>query len=183
MISGYYGGQYISNFNRFAKLYRVMIQAEPDRRVTPESLNHLYVRTGEGEMAPIGQFARLTKTYVPRSLNRFNLYGSIAVNGAAAEGYSSGDAIRVIDEVADETLPKGYSYEFGGITREESQSTGNTVLIFAICFVLVYLILSALYESFPFPLRWCWHCLSASLVVPCLLSSWGWRTTSICRPD
>ncbi len=85
--------------------------------------------------------------------------------------------------VADETLPKGYSYEFGGITREESQSTGNTVLIFAICFVLVYLILSALYESFPFPLRWCWHCLSASLVVPCLLSSWGWRTTSICRPD
>lgn len=153
VISGYYGGQYISNFNRFAKLYRVMIQAEPDRRVTPESLNHLYVRTGEGEMAPIGQFARLTKTYVPQSLNRFNLYGSIAVNGAAAEGYSSGDAIRVIDEVADETLPKGYSYEFGGITREESQSTGNTVLIFAICFVLVYLILSALYESFPFPLR------------------------------
>ena len=151
VISGYYGGQYISNFNRFAKLYRVMIQAEPDRRVTPESLNHLYVRTGEGEMAPIGQFARLTKTYVPRSLNRFNLYGSIAVNGAAAEGYSSGDAIRVIDEVADETLPKGYSYEFGGITREESQSTGNTVLIFAICFVLVYLILSALYESFLVP--------------------------------
>ena len=151
-ISGYYGGQYVSNFNRFSKLYRVMIQADPSYRVTPESLNHIYVRTSNGEMAPVGQFARLTKTYGPQSLNRFNLYGSIAVNGAAADGYSSGDAIRAIGETAAAALPKGYSYEFGGITREESTSTSNTVVIFAICFVLVYLILSALYESFLIPL-------------------------------
>lgn len=150
-VSGYYGGQYVSNFNRFSKLYRVMIQAEPDTRVTPESLNHLYVRTGNGEMAPISQFARLTKTYGSQSLNRFNLYGSIAVNGSAADGYSSGDAIRAIGEAASTALPKGYTYEFGGITREESQSSSNTVIIFAICFVLVYLILSALYESFLIP--------------------------------
>ena len=103
-------------------------------------------------MAPIGQFVRLTKTYGPQSLNRFNLYTSIAVNGAAADGYSSGDAIRAIGETAATALPKGYSYEFGGITREESTSTSNTVMIFAICFVLVYLILSALYESFFIPL-------------------------------
>ncbi|MCD8276309.1 MAG: efflux RND transporter permease subunit [Alistipes sp.] len=150
-ISGYYGGQYVSNFNRFSKLYRVMIQAEPDSRVTPESLNHLFVRTGDGEMASIGQFARVTKTYGPQSLNRFNLYGSIAVNGAASEGYSSGDAIRAIEEATTDVLPKGYTYEFGGITREESGSSSNTVVIFGICFVLVYLILSALYESFLIP--------------------------------
>ena len=151
-ISGYYGGQYVSNFNRFSKLYRVMIQADPSYRVTPVSMNHLYIRTSGGEMAPIGQFVRLTKTYGPQSLNRFNLYTSIAVNGAAADGYSSGDAIRAIGETAATALPKGYSYEFGGITREESTSTSNTVMIFAICFVLVYLILSALYESFFIPL-------------------------------
>lgn len=151
-LSGYYGGQYVSNFNRFSKLYRVMIQADPAYRVTPESLNHIYVRTSGGEMAPVSQFAQLTKTYGPQSLNRFNLYGSIAVNGSAADGYSSGDAIRAISETAMTSLPKGYGYEFGGITREESTSTSNTVMIFVICFVLVYLILSALYESFLIPL-------------------------------
>lgn len=150
-VSGYYGGQYISNFNRFSKLYRVMIQAEPNARVTTESLNHLYVRTSNGEMSPVGQFARLTKTYGPQSLNRFNLYGSIAVNGSAAEGYSSGDAIRAVGKTAASSLPKGYSYEFGGITREESQSSSNTAIIFGICFILVYLILCALYESFLIP--------------------------------
>lgn len=151
-VSGYYGGLYVSNFNRFSKLYRVMIQAEPDSRVSPESLNHIYVRTGNGGMAPVSQFARLAKTYGPQSLNRFNLYGSIAVNGSAADGYSSGDAIRAVGEVAASVLPKGYAYEFGGITREESQSGSNTAIIFAICFILVYLILSALYESFLIPL-------------------------------
>ena len=151
-VSGYYGGLYVSNFNRFSKIYRVMIQAEPDSRVSPESLNHIYVRTGNGGMAPVSQFARLAKTYGPQSLNRFNLYGSIAVNGSAADGYSSGDAIRAVGEVAASVLPKGYAYEFGGITREESQSGSNTAIIFAICFILVYLILSALYESFLIPL-------------------------------
>lgn len=150
-VSGYYGGQYVSNFNRFSKLYRVMIQAEPDYRVTPESLNHLYVRIGNGEMAPVGQFCKLTKTYGPQSLNRFNLYGSIAVNGAAEEGYSSGDVIRAIKEAATVALPKGYDYEFGGLTREENSSSSNTIIIFGICFILVYLILSALYESFLIP--------------------------------
>ncbi len=151
-MSGYYGGQYISNFNRFSKLYRVMIQADPSYRVTPNSLEHIYVRTSAGEMAPISQFAQITKTYGTQSLNRFNLYSSISVNGAAAEGYSSGDAIRAIGETSEVALPKGYGYEYGGITREESTSTSNTAMIFIICFVLVYLILSALYESFLIPL-------------------------------
>ena len=150
-VSGYYGGQYISNFNRFSKLYRVMIQAAPSYRVTPESMNHLFVRTGNGEMSPISQFAKLTKTYGPQTLNRFNLYNSIALNGAATGSYSSGDAIRTINEVAQNILPKGYTFEFGGITREESNSSNNTILIFSICFILVYLILSALYESFLIP--------------------------------
>lgn len=150
-LSGYYGGQYVSNFNRFSKLYRVMIQAEPDARVTTESLNHIYVRTSGGDMAPVSQFASMTKTYGPQSIPRFNLYGSISVTGTAAEGYSSGDAIRVIKETAATSLPQGYGYDFGGVTREESRSSSNTIVIFAICFVLVYLILSALYESFLIP--------------------------------
>lgn len=151
-ISGYYGGGYISNFNRFSKLYRVMIQGEPTQRITPESLKHIFVRTGDGEMAPASQFAKLTKTYGPQTLNRLNLYGSIVISGGAADGYSTGDVIKAIDEVASQVLPKGYAYEFGGLSREESGSKSNTLIIFAICFVLVFLILSALYESFTIPL-------------------------------
>ena len=158
-LAGYYGGGYVSNFNRFSKLYRVMIQATPDSRVTPESLNHIYVRVGE-EMTPLSQFVKLTKTYGPQDLSRFNLYNSIAVNGMAAEGYSSGDALNAIHETAAEVLPRNYGYEFGGIAREESKTTSNVAIIFAICIVLVYLILCGLYESFFIP-------LAIILSVPC----------------
>ncbi len=158
-LAGYYGGGYVSNFNRFSKLYRVMIQAEPDSRVTPESLNHIYTRVGE-EMTPLSQFVKLTKTYGPQDLSRFNLYNSIAVNGTPAAGYSSGDALKAIRETAAEMLPRNYGYEFGGISREESKTTNNVVIIFVICLVLVYLILCGLYESFFIP-------LAIILSVPC----------------
>ena len=150
-LSGYYGGGYVSNFNRFSKLYRVMIQADPSTRVTSESLNHFYVRVGD-EMAPLSQFVRLTKTYGPQSLNRFNLYNSIAVSGTPAQGYSSGDALNAVKETAEQVLPKGYGYEYGGISREESKTGSNVVIIFAVCIVLVYLILSGMYESLILPL-------------------------------
>lgn len=149
-LSGYYGGQYVSNINRFSKMYRVMIQAAPEFRMNTESLHNVYVRVNN-EMAPISQFVTLTKVYGAESLSRFNMFNSIAVNGTPAEGYSSGDAIRAIREVAETSLPKGYGFDFGGITREESQDSSNTILIFGICILLVYLILSALYESFLIP--------------------------------
>lgn len=146
-LSGYYGGIYASNFNRFTKLYRVMIQAAPEYRLDKESLKNIYVRTESGEMAPINQFVSLKKVYGPESMTRFNLFSSIAVNGSAADGYSSGDAIKAIKEVADEVLPTGYGYDFGGITREEASSGSNTVVIFGICLLLIYFVLCALYES------------------------------------
>lgn len=150
-LSGYLGGQYVSNFNRFSKVYRVMIQAEPDQRVTPESLNGMFVRNASGHMAPIGNFVELTKTFGPQSLNRMNLYGSITISGTAAEGYSTGEMLKAVAEVAAESLPDGFGYEFGGLSREESESSGNTMVVFGICFMLVLLILSALYESFFIP--------------------------------
>ena len=150
-LADYYGGGYISNFNRFSKLYRVMIQASPEYRVTPESLDRIYVRVGE-DMAPLSQFVTLTKTYGPQGLDRFNLYNSITLNGSAAIDYSSGDALHAIEETAQKFLPRNYGYEFGGISREESGTKNNTIIIFALCLVLVYLILSALYESFWLPL-------------------------------
>lgn len=150
-LAGYYGGGYVSNFNRFSKLYRVMIQASPDYRVTPESLHHIYVRVGD-QMTPLSQFVRLSKTYGPQDLTRFNLYNSIAINGIPAAGYSSGDALNTIRETADAVLPQNYGYEFGGIAREESKTTNNVAIIFAVCIVLVYLILCGLYESFFIPL-------------------------------
>ena len=116
-LSDYYGGSYVSNFNRFSKLYRVQIQASPEYRVTPESLNHIYVRVGD-EMTPLAQFVRLTKTYGPQDVSRFNLYNSIPVSGTPAKGYSSGDALRAIQETAEQVLPANYGYEFGGISRE-----------------------------------------------------------------
>ena len=150
-ISGYYSGSYASNFNRFTRLYRVMTQAEPDSRVTPESFNNIYVRVGNGDMAPVTRFARLTKTKGPQNLDRFNLFNAISISGTPAAGYSSGDAIKAIKEVASKVLPRNYGYEFGGITREESQTTNNTIIIFAVCIVLVYLVMSSLYDSFILP--------------------------------
>lgn len=149
-LSGYYSGAYVSNFNRFSKLYRVMIQASPDYRVDVESLDRIMTRTPSG-MAPLSNFVTITKGYGPESVSRFNLYSSMGINGEAAPGYSSGDAIRAVRETAGEVLPKGYGYEFSGISREESETTNNTVLIFLFCFVFVYLILCGLYESFLVP--------------------------------
>lgn len=151
VLSGFIGGNYSSNFNRFSKLYRVMVQAKADYRLDKDALNNMFVRTGDGEMAPVGQFITLTKVYGAETLNRFNLYSSIAVNGMPADGYSTGDAINAIAEVAKQTLPVGYGYEFAGMTREEAE-TNNTVIAFAICIIFVYLILCALYESLFIPL-------------------------------
>lgn len=159
-LSGYYGGQYVSNINRFSKMYYVTIQADPKYRLDTESLNNVFVRMQNGEMAPLSQFVNLTRVYSSEVLNRFNLYNSIAVTGMAADGYSSGDAINAIREVAAQVLPKGYGYEFDGITREEAQTGSNTAIIFGICILLIYLILSALYESFLVP-------FAVILSVPC----------------
>ena len=159
-LSGYYGGQYASNINRFSKMYYVTLQADPKYRLDTESFNNVFVRTQSGEMAPLSEFIKLTKVYSSETLNRFNLYSSIAVTGMAADGYSSGDAIKTIQEVAAQVLPKGYGYEFDGITREEAQTGSNTAIIFGICILLIYLILSALYESFLVP-------FAVILSVPC----------------
>lgn len=149
-IGGYYGGQYVSDINRFSKVYRVMIQADPKDRRDIESLDNVYVRVG-GEMAPVSQFVTLEKIYGPETLNRFNMESSIAVNGDAAEGYSSGDAIRAIKETAEKVLPRGYSYEFSDLTREEESTSSNAVVVYGICFLLIYLLLAALYESYLIP--------------------------------
>ena len=151
-LSGYYGGQYVSNFNRFSKVYKVMIQADPQYRLDEASLHNAFVRMGSGEMAPLSQFVTLTRSYGAESLSRFNMFNSIAVNAMPADGYSTGDAIRAVQETAATALPKGYGYDFGGITREESQQSSNTLVIFGICILMIYLILSALYESFLVPL-------------------------------
>ena len=151
-LSGYVGGTYASNFVRFTKLYRVMVQASPEYRLDTESLNNIFVRTSSGEMSPISQYLTLTRVYGSETLSRFNLFPSIQVGGTAAEGYSSGQAIDAIREVAAEVLPEGYGYEFGGMTREEASSQNTTALVFVICIVFIYLILCALYESLFIPL-------------------------------
>ena len=159
-LSGYYGGQYVSNFNRFSKVYRVMIQADPMFRLDETSLDNAFVRMSNGEMAPLSQFVTLTRSYGAESLSRFNMYNSIAVNAMPADGYSTGDAIKAVQETAEQSLPKGYGYDYGGITREENQQSGTTMIIFGICFLMIYLILSALYESFIIP-------FAVLLSVPC----------------
>lgn len=149
VISGYYGGIYASNIIRFSKVYRVIIQADPEYRLDPGSLDNIYFRNGD-QMAPVSQYVTLTKTYGPESLSRFNLFNCISANVTIADGYSSGDVIAAIGEVAEETLPEGYGYEFGSSSREQSQSD-NTVYILVVCVVLIYLLLCSLYESFFVP--------------------------------
>lgn len=149
-IGGYYGGQYVSDVNRFSKVYRVMIQADPKDRKDVASLDNVYVRVN-GEMAPVSQFITLEKIYGPETLNRFNMDNSIAVNGEAAEGYSSGDAIRAIKETAERVLPRGYGFEFSDLTREEEGTSSNAIVVYGICFLLIYLLLAALYESYLIP--------------------------------
>lgn len=150
-LQGYYGGMYISNFNKFGKLYRVMLQANPEARVNPETLKQIKVRNG-ASMAPIDNFVTLSRVYGPDALTRFNMFTSIAVTGNPAPGISSGQAIQVVNEVAQQTLPTGYGFEYSGMTREQaSQSSGSTGYVFILVLLFVYLLLSAQYESYVLP--------------------------------
>ena len=151
-LQGYVGGIYASNFVRFTKLYRVMVQASPEYRLDTESLNNIFVRNAQGEMSPIGQYVSLERVYGSETLSRFNLFPCITVNGMPAEGYSTGQALQAIREVAAEQLPEGYGYEFGGMAREEASAQNTTTLVFILCIVFIYLILCALYESLFIPM-------------------------------
>ena len=159
-MQGYFGGIYASNFNSFGKMYRVMIQAEPDATKNMESLNSIKVRGSDGEMAPITQFVTMKRVYGPDVISRFNLYTSIQVMVSPAAGYTSGQALQAISEVASQNLPTGFGYELGGMAREEAQTTNTTGLIFLLCLVFVYLLLSAQYESYVLP-------LAVLLSIPC----------------
>ena len=150
-LQGYYGGLYASNFNAYGKLYRVMVQGSPETRMTEESLNNIYVRTSAG-MSPVKEFCNLNRVYGPSNINRFNLFTSINVTATVASGYSSGEAIKAAQEVAADVLPTGYSYDYTGLTREEAKATNSTAIIFLLCFIFIYLILSAQYESYILPL-------------------------------
>ncbi len=150
-MQGYYGGMYASNFNSYGKLYRVYIQADPKDRKDLKSLDNIYVRTASGTMSPIKEYVSLSRVYGPQEIDRFNLFTSINVNAAAADGYSSGDALNAIAEVAKTSLPTGYTYEYSGLTRTEQESSNSTAMIFILCLTFVYLILSAQYESYILP--------------------------------
>jgi len=150
-LQGYYGGLYASNFNAYGKLYRVMVQGSPETRMTPESLNSVYVRTPAG-MSPVQEFCRLERVYGPSNINRFNLFTSINVTATVASGYSTGEAINACQEVGADILPTGYTFDYSGLTREEAKSSNSTALIFVLCFMFIYLILSAQYESYILPL-------------------------------
>ena len=150
-LQGYYGGLYASNFNAYGKLFRVMIQGSPETRKTEESLNSIYVRTPSG-MSPVKEFCRLERVYGPSNINRFNLFTSINVTATVNDGFSSGEAIKACQEVAATTLPTGYTYDYSGLTREEAKASNSTWIIFVLCFLFIYLILSAQYESYILPL-------------------------------
>lgn len=151
-LQGYYGSMYVSNFNRFGKIYRVMMQAAPEARVSPETLANIKIRNGN-EMASVANFVKLTRVYGPDLMNRFNMFTSISVSGTPNPGVSSGDAIAAIERVAAQTLPQGYGYEYSGMTREEAGSSSGsaTATIFGLCLLFVYLLLSAQYESYSLP--------------------------------
>lgn len=150
-LQGYYGGMYVSNFNLYGKIYRVMMQATPESRVSPETLASIKIRNG-AEMASLENYVTMTRVYGPDLLTRFNMFQSISVTGQPNAGYSSGQALEAIKRVAAETLPSGYGYEYSGMTREEASSSGNTTsIIFGLCLLFVYLLLSAQYESYILP--------------------------------
>lgn len=151
-LQGYVGGFYASDFNRFGKQYRIMVQSEPKYRGNTEDLNHIFVRTSSGKMAPVTEFITLKRVFGPENITRFNMYTSIGVNGAPNFGFSSGDAIKATQEVAAETLPPGYGYEFSGLTREEMASGSQSILIFVLSVIFVYFLMAAQYESFILPL-------------------------------
>lgn len=150
-LQGYYGGLYASNFNRFGKLYRVMVQGAQNERDTYETLYQIKVRTQTGQMAPITEFVSLTPSMGPDNITRFNLFTSITINGSPATGYTSGQSLEAVKEVAAQ-LPAGYSYEFSGQSREEAENSGSqTGVVFVLCFIFIYLLLSAQYESYLLP--------------------------------
>jgi len=151
-MSAFMGSAYISNFNLYNKVYQVDMQLRPEDRSRIEQLDQIFVRSPKGEMLPIGQFISLKKEYKPQVLSNFNMFNSIAISGNISDGNSSGDAIRAINEVAEEYLPIGYKIEYSGITREESKSGSNILLIFAISVFFIYLVMVALYESLFIPL-------------------------------
>ncbi|MGV0924197.1 efflux RND transporter permease subunit [Empedobacter tilapiae] len=159
-LQGYIGGLYAADFTRFGKQYRVYIQASPDDRVNEMSLNKMFVKTSTGEMTPVSQFVTLKRVYGPNSVNRFNLFTSANITGAVKPGFSTGDAIGAINEVSEQTLSTSYGTDFTGLTREEINSGSQTAMIFALCIVFVYFILSAQYESYVLP-------LAVLLSVPC----------------
>jgi len=151
-LQGYYGGLYTTDFNSFGKQYRVMVQAKPETRATPESLNTIYVKNGMGEMVSVSQFVSIKRVYGPESVSRFNLLKAVNINGKANPGYSSGDAIKAIEEVAAEQLPANYGYEFSGMTREEILAGDQVIWVFLLSLIFVYFLLSAQYESYLVPL-------------------------------
>ncbi|WP_281801340.1 efflux RND transporter permease subunit, partial [Segatella maculosa] len=151
-LQGYLGGMYASNFNAYGKLYRVMIQAAPNDRLRPEQLSNIYVRTASGKMSPVSEFCSLRRVYGPSNIARFNLFTAINVSVTTATGYSTGQAMEAIAEVAKNTLPQGYGYEYSGLTRSEAESSNTTAIVLVLCVIFVYLILSAQYESYILPL-------------------------------
>lgn len=146
------GSYYATNFIRFGQMYKVMLQSDPKFRSQPEDILKLRIKNKDGEMVPYSLFSRIERVYGPEQLTRYNMYTSAMLNGDAADGFSSGDAIKAIEEVAVENLPRGYSYEWSGMTREEIASGNQVVLIFLLCLLFVYLLLAAQYESFLLPL-------------------------------
>ncbi len=169
VMQGYMGGLYASNYNAYGKLYRVYIQADPEQRAKIDDINKMYVRTASGEMAPVNEFANLQKVYGPQAINRFNLFTSIDVNASTGDGYSSGDAMKALSEVAAQTLPAGVSFEYSGLTRSENESSNTTAIILGLCLLFVYLILSAQYESY-------WVPFSVILSIPFGLAGAFWFT-------
>jgi len=181
-LAEYVGGSYSSNLNRFTKLYRVMVQASPDARLDTESLNRMFVRTSDGQMSPLGNYITLTKVYGSESLSRFNLFPAISVFGEQGEGYSSGEAIKAIQETARRYLPSGFGYEFGGMSREESTTSNTTISVFCICLAFIYLILCALYENLTIPPPF--QPFPSELQVVSFLPAGGvLKTTFTCRSD
>jgi HAE1 family hydrophobic/amphiphilic exporter-1 len=150
-MQGYFGGIYVDNFNQFGKQYRIMVQSDAAYRANEEGLNKVYVRTKTNKMAPITEFITITKTFGPESISRFNLFTSMSVNGSPNKGFGSGEALMAIKEVAAQSLPPGYGFEFSGVSREEQNSGSQAIYIFILSLLFVYFLLSALYESYLLP--------------------------------
>ena len=150
-MQGYIGGIYSSDFTKYGKQFRVMIQALPNDRKSPENLNSIFVKTASGAMAPISQFVTLEKTFGPQSLERYNLFTSVGISGSSNPGFSTGDAIKAVQQVAAENLPANYTVEFTGLSKEEMKAGSQTYVVFLLSFLFVYFILASQYESYLLP--------------------------------